>query len=85
MIKIDFKQKSIHVNFHKIWYLRSYIYVSFSAQWEKLYCILLTTDFCENVQEYFFVQNQLLIRKNGKKFKLLKNKCSLHAHLFYRS
>ena len=44
--------------------------------------IFLTIDFCENLQEYFFVQNRLLIIKNDKNLQLLKYKCSLHAHLF---
>ena len=26
-------------------------------------CIFLTVDFCENLQEYFFVRNQFLIVK----------------------
>ena len=30
-------------------------------------CIFLTIDFCENLQEYFFVQNQFLIIKIIKK------------------
>ena len=30
-------------------------------------CIFLTIDFCENLQEYFFVQNQFLIIKMIKK------------------
>ena len=34
-------------------------------------CIFLTIDFCENLQEYFFVQNQFLIIKIIK-----KNECA---------
>ena len=30
-------------------------------------CIFLTIDFCENLQEYFFVRNQFLIIKNEEK------------------
>ena len=30
-------------------------------------CIFLNIDFCENLQEYFFVQNQFLILKIIKK------------------
>ena len=34
-------------------------------------CIFLTINFCENLQEYFFVQNRLLIIQKIKKAKIL--------------
>ena len=35
-------------------------------------CIILTINFCENLQEYFFVQNQFLIIKNEKQCQNIK-------------
>ena len=33
---------------------------------DPIICIFLTINFCENLQEYIFVQNQFLLIKNDK-------------------
>jgi hypothetical protein len=40
-------------------------------------CISLTINFCENLQEYYFVRNQFLIIKNVKIYIISNNKVFL--------
>ena len=45
--------------------------------------IFLTIDFCENLQEYFFVRNQFLIIKIMKKNAQIVNKFNILAVFFF--
>ena len=48
-------------------------------------CIFLTIVFCENLQEYFFVQNQFLILKITKKMlKYYINVIFWHAKILHK-
>ena len=82
--KIDSKQKSILVNFHKNQRLRSYIYVWFSSQWEKgcfpqywPYLYLLNYQFLWEFTRILFCSESILIIKNMKIYIISNNKVFL--------